>query len=767
MPKKFTCIAIVGIVVAILIVTGVAVTVPLVIIRNKLNDAVNDLLNGFNSSISDGGSSSGPSGTTSTVAVPMATGAAMLTQHGLVNLASATNFGYYVQPANVTSGVTGIHQQLMMNTSKVVFTERWDAQGTKLKNANGTSIWSTEFDYTTDTYRPLTLVTNVFCGSGALLPDSQARIIMIGGAEYDSSEVGTLLNGENLLRFMSPSGSPGVFGTTDWDEQPNNPKFQINKERWYPTTVMLPTGNLLVVGGNDGGMEFNAQPNNTASIEFVPPVPGWQKEYGLQFLWDTMPINLYPEVYVLPSGRVFAFASDRSTLLDPLINYRELRTWTVSPTAAPATCLTAATAGIQTSGCNNLNSLNQNATASSPQTFAFLVSNSTGLSQIYSSGTRKCLARTMGDTGIIMAPCNSSDAAQQYLISTTSPTISIQTPTMKTCLSTNGMTFINCASSDATQMFRLTDPNIYFEFPRLPGGPYRSYPYTGFGNLLPLDPSKDYEATVMVCGGSDNQLGPANLTVAVTTAVGLNTCGTIKPDSPDATWDMSDTMPSGRVLGDLIHLPDGTMLAINGAQNGMAGFDLGRNPNFHAIIYDRTRPAGSRWIVGNSTTIPRLYHSSAILLPDGRILVAGSAPNNPYALTGQEMYHNEIRVEYYYPHYLTSGKPAPVIAPLASTEWSYGAAYPVSVATNSTSQVQFNVIQPGFRTHSTGMSQRLVWLVSSASGGAYIVNAPPNANVAPPGWYLLFAVVDGMPSVAKWLRLGGDPAGFGTYYAGF
>ena len=75
-------------------------------------------------------------------------------------------------------------------------------------------------------------------------------------------------------------------------------------------------------------------------------------------------------------------------------------------------------------------------------------------------------------------------------------------------------------------------------------------------------------------------------------------------------------------------LPDGTYLILNGALQGVAGFGLANTPNLNAILYDPTQPIGSRMSILNNTIVARLYHSEATLLPDGRVLVSGSDPQD-------------------------------------------------------------------------------------------------------------------------------------------
>jgi hypothetical protein len=73
-------------------------------------------------------------------------------------------------------------------------------------------------------------------------------------------------------------------------------------------------------------------------------------------------------------------------------------------------------------------------------------------------------------------------------------------------------------------------------------------------------------------------------------------------------------------------LRDAAFMIINGAQNGVAGFGLARDPNLSALLYDPPQPVGSRILILNNTTIPRMYRFEATLLPDDRVLLLGSDP---------------------------------------------------------------------------------------------------------------------------------------------
>ena len=91
----------------------------------------------------------------------------------------------------------------------------------------------------------------------------------------------------------------------------------------------------------------------------------------------------------------------------------------------------------------------------------------------------------------------------------------------------------------------------------------------------------------------------------------------------------------------MVPLPDGTVLIVNGAHQGLAGFASATDPNMNAVLYDPSLPAGSRFSILGSTTIARMYHSEATLLPDGRVLISGSDPlDNNFP----EEYRVEVRL---------------------------------------------------------------------------------------------------------------------------
>lgn len=121
----------------------------------------------------------------------------------------------------------------------------------------------------------------------------------------------------------------------------------------------------------------------------------------------------------------------------------------------------------------------------------------------------------------------------------------------------------------------------------------------------------------------------------------------------------------------MVPLPDGTFMIMNGAQQGVAGFGLATEPNLQALLYDPSQPLNSRISILNTTIVDRLYHSEAILLNDGRVLVSGSDPEDT-------RFPQEYRVEVYIPPYLTQGFKQPNFT-ITNKDWSYNEQVQITV----------------------------------------------------------------------------------------
>ncbi|PHT47983.1 hypothetical protein CQW23_12191 [Capsicum baccatum] len=305
---------------------------------------------------------------------------------------------------------------------------------------------------------------------------------------------------------------------------------------------------------------------------------------------------------------------------------------------------------------------------------------------------------------------------------------------------------------------------IIKEFPMIPGEK-RSYPSTGSSVMLPLrlhSVDQNPVVEVLICGGAwggayvkaqEGEFWRAS-----------NTCGRMKLTDPDPQWVMEE-MPLGRIMPDMLLLPTGDVIILNGAANGAAGWENAVDPVLNPILYRPDEPDPTkRFTVLNPSTIPRMYHSSATLLPDGRILVGGSNPHSTYNFTGV-MYPTELSLEAFSPPYLATeyAHNTPLIQAVDQGGiLSYGQQFSITFSLafrHPDAGFIVSMIAPSFTTHSFAMNQRLLVLdivgVEWLSWFDYKVTvfAPSSRNIAPPGYYMVFVVHQGVPGHCVWVRM--------------
>ena len=204
-------------------------------------------------------------------------------------------------------------------------------------------------------------------------------------------------------------------------------------------------------------------------------------------------------------------------------------------------------------------------------------------------------------------------------------------------------------------------------------------------------------------------------------------------------WRETAPMAHGRSYHNLTLLPDGTVLASGGGSRS-DGVDIA-NAVKPAEIWN---PDTETWTTVASLTNGRLYHSTALLLPDGRVLMAGGG-----ALPGS-IAVDQKNAEIYSPPYLFKGARPTITAAPATMQ--YGATF--DVTTPDAAQIaHVSLIRSPSVTHAIDMNQRFQFLNFTQASGKVTVTAPANANLAPPGDYMLFIVdTNGVPSVAKFVR---------------
>ncbi|KAG8909543.1 hypothetical protein FRC01_006866 [Tulasnella sp. 417] len=322
----------------------------------------------------------------------------------------------------------------------------------------------------------------------------------------------------------------------------------------------------------------------------------------------------------------------------------------------------------------------------------------------------------------------------------------------------------------------LFDP-VTFEEDTLPDVPHavRTYPASAATAMLPLTPANNYTATVLFCGGSDLQPDQWTAGLDMTQVPAQASCVTITPDV-DRTWHDDDDLPDGRTMSNFILLPDQTLFLCNGANTGTAGYgtdswtkgdSYADVPILTPLIYDPSKPAGSRFSADglSASTIPRMYHSTATLLPDGSVFVAGSSPHPDVVLTNTP-YPTEYRVERFYPWYYQKTRPAPQGIP---TTLTYGGdMFNITLSATDLNQdgataleqTTVVLIRTGYATHAINFGQRLLQLDNTytlnkdGSATLHVSQMPPNPSLFAPGPAWMYVVVNGVPSIGKMVMVG-------------
>lgn len=258
-----------------------------------------------------------------------------------------------------------------------------------------------------------------------------------------------------------------------------------------------------------------------------------------------------------------------------------------------------------------------------------------------------------------------------------------------------------------------------------------------------LPPAQDQK--VLIMGG-----GPATGQANATASVDL-----VDLREPEPAFRPVAPLSLPRMHLNAVLLPDRTVLVCGGSLQREAKV-VGR---LQAEIYD---PASDTWRIAASSTIPRLYHSIALLLPDGRVVAGGGNPQGGNQALWKTRDENgnwkaadpneELRLDVYHPPYLFRGE-RPVIEDTES-EITYGQRF--TIRSTAADRIRWvSLIRPGVTTHSFDSSQRLVDVeITAVVNGRLDVTVPTNPNVAPPGWYMLFITDrEAIPSVASWVHL--------------
>jgi hypothetical protein len=231
---------------------------------------------------------------------------------------------------------------------------------------------------------------------------------------------------------------------------------------------------------------------------------------------------------------------------------------------------------------------------------------------------------------------------------------------------------------------------------------------------------------VMIVGGSANDIGGGGDPTNTTEVINLT--------AATPAWTYGASMNIARFNFNLLYLPDGTLLVVGGDQSQHYS-----SPVFQPELYSFST---NKWTLLPPQNAVRAYHSTALLLADGRVLSAGSD-------SGTQL---ENTYEIYSPAYLFKGA-RPTITAVPSTI-TYGKKFTITTP-NAAGIAKVALLRPGATTHAVHMDDyRYVTLTFTAGTGELTVTPPANANLAPPGYYML-AILNtaGVPSVMQFVNV--------------
>lgn len=260
-----------------------------------------------------------------------------------------------------------------------------------------------------------------------------------------------------------------------------------------------------------------------------------------------------------------------------------------------------------------------------------------------------------------------------------------------------------------------------------------AYGHREYGSSVLYDTGR-----ILITGGS-----PPDHVTPTTATVEKIDLGVASP-----AWTAANPMAYARRQHNATLLPDGTVLVTGGT--GATGFNNSTGAVLPAELWD---PSTGVWRTLAGMQVPRLYHSIALLLPDGRVLSAGGG----HPSDGENGDPDHPDAEIYSPPYLFKGaRPSITAAPAAVP---YG--QPFFVATPDAASVAgVTLIRLSSVTHSFNQEQRILRPSFATTTGGLTVTAPSNPNLCPPGYYLLFLLnSNGVPSIGRMLQVEPDLIG--------
>jgi galactose oxidase len=282
---------------------------------------------------------------------------------------------------------------------------------------------------------------------------------------------------------------------------------------------------------------------------------------------------------------------------------------------------------------------------------------------------------------------------------------------------------------------------------------WQSIPTPKDQKAVPERPQRDYACSVMYDKDKVVYIGGGNPPTATTDLLDLS-------DREKIAWENTNDMTIARRQHNATVLPDGSVLVTGGTRGDGGGAtknagDVKFNdlrPGRPVHIAELWNPNTKKWTMMASEQIDRCYHSTAVLLPDGRVLSAGGGefqlgtePNDP------KDSHRDAQI--FSPPYLFQEGSRPEIDSISKDVVECLSTF--EVVTAKPDQIEkINLIGLSSVTHSNNTGQRLIPLKFEPKSRPLKVTAPPDASSCPPGYYMLFIVnKKGVPSKANIIQI--------------
>ncbi|TPX59860.1 hypothetical protein SpCBS45565_g07649 [Spizellomyces sp. 'palustris'] len=276
----------------------------------------------------------------------------------------------------------------------------------------------------------------------------------------------------------------------------------------------------------------------------------------------------------------------------------------------------------------------------------------------------------------------------------------------------------------------------------------RSFPFAGTNFMTALTPKNKYQATIWLCGGVDGTTAQREGTAWYANCpkcLATKRCYQINPEANGQTFQAEDMLlPRSQPLA--VNLPDGKVAIIGGTGRGHQGGNAGTPQNWDpvnkVVLFNPTKPVGDaqRWVAGAEATVPRQYHGTALLRTDGTVVTGGDDEQNYLDIPGADPY--ELRLEVYSPPYMFLPNRPSLDLNTAPKQLKYDQAFIVPFTSDVGPKISsVSLIRYSTVTHTLNVDQRHVELEIVKYGkNKVLVRSPPNANIAVPGNWMLWAV---------------------------